>query len=236
MPELVVALDVADLEEALALFRKVRPAVRWAKVGLSLFTSAGPRAVAALRELGAEVFLDLKLHDIPHQVALAAAQAGRLGAAMLTVHAAAGKAALIAAKEAAPHLKVVAVTVLTSLSAADTEMLFGEGFAGPDGPYELARRLLGAAREACVDGAVASVDEVARLRRLLPPPFLFVTPGIRRGGDAPSDQARVATAAEARRAGSDFVVVGRPITESRDPLQAAREFQTELAGEGEVAS
>ncbi len=228
---LAFAADL-PLEQALHVYREVSPFVGCAKVGLSLFVEHGPKAVEAFRALGAEVFLDLKLHDIPNTVELAAERAGALGVRYLTVHASGGGAMLEAAqagarrgaekaKEAAPAL--LAVTVLTSLSESDVAQL---GFA--DKPEALALRLARLAEAAGLNGLVCSAREAAGLRAALREGFVLCTPGIRPAGGDVGDQARVETPASAIRAGSSLLVVGRPIYAAPSPAEAAEAIAREV--------
>jgi orotidine-5'-phosphate decarboxylase len=220
---LALAADV-PLPQAEALYRQVQPYVGVIKVGLSLFVEHGPRAVQTFTALGAEVFLDLKLHDIPNTVELAAARAGALGVKYLTVHASGGRAMLEAAVRGAGRPIVLAVTVLTSLDGA---ALNAVGVA--DSPQLQAERLAKLAKDAGVAGLVCSAREVAELRRAVGPSLVLCTPGIRPEGSAKGDQARVETPGAARKAGSDLLVVGRPIYEAKDPVAAARAIHDELA-------
>jgi orotidine-5'-phosphate decarboxylase len=223
--ELIVALDTGSLDEALALFGRVRAVTPWVKVGLELYTAEGPRAVRELRAAGARVFLDLKLHDIPAQVAGAVRSAGRLGVELLTLHAAGGPAMLKAAREAAPEgLALLAVTVLTSIGAEDADAL------GVPPPASWAPRLARLAWASGAHGVVAAVTEAVHIRSEAPPGFRILTPGIRPAGAEAGDQKRVATPAAAVRAGSDYLVVGRPITGAADPAAAARRVWEEMAG------
>lgn len=218
---LVVALDTSDLEAAAALTAALSGAVGMVKVGLELFTAAGPSSVSRLSE-HAPVFLDLKLHDIPTTVGRAARNAGRLGAAMLTVHALGGpemvRAAVDGAAEGAKEAgtappQVVAVTVLSSLAEA----------AGAS-PASLAFEAVTAGAR----GAVVSGDDVKDVREALGQDPLLVVPGIRPSGARSNDHARVLTPSEAMAAGADRLVVGRPITESTDPAAAARAILDEI--------
>ncbi len=229
---LALAADL-PLDEGLRLYQQVAPHVGYAKVGLSLFVEHGPAAVVAFQELGARVFLDLKLHDIPNTVELAAARAGALGVSLLTVHAAGGEAMLKAAVKgvregalskghAAP--KVLAVTVLTSMSAEDVASV---GLSGA--PEEAALRLARLAVRAGVDGLVCSPREAEAFRRELGPAPFLCTPGIRPAGAAKGDQSRAETPAFAVRAGADLLVVGRPIHTAADPLAAARSIADEVS-------
>jgi orotidine-5'-phosphate decarboxylase len=187
---IAVALDAPDLETAARWAALVTPHVSTVKIGLELYLRYGPDAVASVRGAsGVDIFLDLKLHDIPATVAGAARAVARLRPALLTVHAAAGPAAIRAAAEAAPGAKVVAVTVLTSLGEAD---LSGIGLAGP--VSEAARRLAALAVDAGARGLVCSPQEVAALRAEVGDDIMLITPGVRPAGADVNDQARVATA------------------------------------------
>lgn len=226
---LVVALDVSDDDAALALARSLRGAVGLAKIGLEAFTASGPDLVRRVRDAGLDVFLDLKLHDIPNTVERAAANCSRLGVAILNVHAAGGaamlRAAVAGAQGAGAPVKVLAVTVLTSLDEA--------GLAELDMPGSAADRVTrwaAMAEEAGCDGVVCSPREVERLRAERGPGFVLLTPGIRPAGSATGDQRRVATPADAVRAGTDYLVVGRPITAASDPRGAAEAILAEMCG------
>jgi orotidine-5'-phosphate decarboxylase len=198
------------------------------KIGLELFVREGPASVALGRELGCDVFLDLKLHDIPETVERAVAAAGALGARFLTLHASGGPRMLEAAARRATRentgLVLLAVTVLTSLDAED---LAATGVAGDTAAQVL--RLAQLARQAGVNGLVCSVAEVARLRAELGPAAVLVTPGIRLQGAGSDDQKRTGSPAEAVRAGSNVLVVGRPIRDAADPRAAARHVLLEIA-------
>jgi len=217
---LIVALDVSRLSPALELTRSLGADVRWVKVGLELFTAAGPDALQALKLLGKRVFLDLKLHDIPHTVAGAVRAAAHHGVDLLTLHASGGPAMLEAAASARDEmrspLRLLGVTVLTSLDGTE----FPEVYRSPD-VAERVQRFADAAVAAKLDGIVCSARDLDRLRGL-PEGFLRVTPGIRPAGGAAGDQARVATPAEALARGATHLVVGRPITGAEDPAAAAR--------------
>jgi orotidine-5'-phosphate decarboxylase len=203
------------------------------KVGLELFTAAGPEVVTLLRECGLRVFLDLKFHDIPATMAGACASAARLGAELITVHAAAGREALAAARAAAaaaaaeeghPPPALLAVTVLTSWSA---ERLAAElGVVEPIGDHVL--RLAGLAVETGLEGVVCSPWELAALRARLPEGLGLVTPGIRPAGTGRGDQRRVMTPAEADAAGASLLVIGRPISAAPDPAAAFEACCSEL--------
>lgn len=200
------------------------------KVGLELFTSEGPRAVIELREAGARIFCDLKLHDIPNTVAGAVRALARLKVAMLTLHASGGRAMLEAARKAADEFQagdrpaLLGVTVLTSLAAADLEEI---GFSRSASEQVLALAEL--CRRAGLDGVVAPAAEAAAIKKALGQDFLVVTPGIRPRGSEPGDQRRIATPAGAVISGADYIVVGRPITEAADPARAAEQIAVEIA-------
>ena len=226
---LIVALDLPERAQADELARALAPSVRWYKIGLELYCSEGPSLVRDYVDAGRQVFLDLKLHDIPATVGRATARLVGLGAGLLTVHASGGKAMMSAAAEAASksssgdRLKILAVTVLTSL---DQDDLVAVGSGMPMRELVVQRALL--AVDAGCDGVVASPHEASALRALLPEDFLIVTPGVRPKGESAGDQKRVMTPSEARAAGADMVVVGRPIRDAPDPLAAALRIIAEL--------
>jgi orotidine-5'-phosphate decarboxylase len=225
---LVFPLDYSSLEEARRGASLVAPAVGVLKVGLELFVREGPAAVALGQQLDRDVFLDLKLHDIPETVERAVRSAADLGARYLTVHASGGASMLERAVRAAAAadrpLTILAVTVLTSLDADDLSKL---GLT--DAPSDHVLRLARLAYDAGVRGIVASAAEAATLRAALGPDVLLVTPGIRPAGVAAQDQKRVATPARAIADGADLLVVGRPIRDASDPLEAARGVVAEIA-------
>jgi orotidine-5'-phosphate decarboxylase len=212
------ALDFPSWAEAEPFARAVAPAVGMLKVGLEIFAAEGPPAVRAAAALGRPVFLDLKLHDIPNTVEGAARSAARSGAALLTVHASGGAEMVRAAVRGAEgKLRVLAVTVLTSLDADALRAI------GLDGPPEAAVvRLAKLAVSAGAGGLVCSPHEVRAVRAAVGPGPLLVVPGVRPAGAAKGDQARVATPAEAVAAGADVIVVGRPLRDAADPVAAAR--------------
>jgi len=222
---LVFALDYPDLSQARAGAELVRDAVGVVKVGLQLFIKEGPAAVSLGRDCGLEVFLDLKLHDIPATVGRAVASAGSLGVRYLTVHASGSKAMLASAVERAAESKltIVAVTVLTSLDQQDLARLGLEAT-----PGEQARRLASIAWEAGVRAFVCSPAEAGSLRSELGSEAIIITPGIRPGGAATQDQKRVSTPADAIGSGADLLVVGRPIRDASDPVAAARAIVDEI--------
>ncbi len=222
---LIVALDVPSADQARRLVDQLAGAVGMFKVGSELFTAAGPDFVRELVARGAHVFLDLKFHDIPNTVAGAVASAGQLGVSLVDVHGLGGRAMMAAAAGALPAMgcRLLAITVLTSHDEASLGELGLPG-ALPQSVERLARL----AREAGVDGVVASPQEVELVRGACGEGFLIVTPGIRPAGAARGDQARLATPREARRAGADYLVVGRPITQSDDPRAAADAIVAEM--------
>ncbi|MGZ8212573.1 MAG: orotidine-5'-phosphate decarboxylase [Burkholderiales bacterium] len=227
-PRVIVALDFAHSSAALALAGRLDPLQCKVKVGKELFTAAGPALVEALVERGFGVFLDLKFHDIPNTVAAACRAAAGLGVWMLNVHASGGRGMLRAAREAigtqpsAP--KLVAVTLLTSMGAAD---LADIGMSGT--PSELVNRLALLAKAAGLDGVVCSGLEAAALRSACGSDFCLVTPGIRRAGAGADDQRRVMTVQGALTAGADYLVIGRPITQAPDPLAVLESINRDVA-------
>lgn len=227
MAEICVALDVASEGEALALVDRLGGSADFYKVGLELFTVAGPSVVHRLRERGKRVFLDLKLLDIPNTVAGAVASAGRLGVDLLTLHTTGGPAMMSAAAAAAPpSLRLLGVTLLTSFAASEVEAVWGRSLVSLRSEV---LRLAELARTSGLGGVVASPLEAADIRRKLGPGILIVTPGIRRAGDDLNDQTRVATPASAVEAGADILVVGRAVTAAPDPVAALLAVQAEMA-------
>jgi orotidine-5'-phosphate decarboxylase len=221
---IAVALDAPNLNTAASWASLVTPHVSTVKIGLELYLRYGPEAVASIRGASAvDVFLDLKLHDIPATVAGAASAVARLRPALLTVHAAAGPAAIRAAAEAMPATRIVAVTVLTSLSDADLDLI---GMAGP--VSDAVRRLAALSVEAGARGLVCSPKEVAAVRAEVGDDITLITPGVRLAGADAHDQARVATPEQALRAGADLLVIGRPITGAADPGAAAAAIAASL--------
>lgn len=219
MAEIVLALDVDSLKKAKYFVAKLYPLIKIFKVGIQLFTACGPRVVEVIRKIGAEVFLDLKFFDIPHTVANATRQAVRMKVKMFTLHILGDeemlKVAVRAAREESKRLKIkrpllIGVTVLTSKETTSSDVL------------TLAKMGL----DYGLDGVVCAAQEAAILRQEIKKKFIIVTPGIRPKGvvGVGSDQKRVATASEAQAAGSDFLVVGRPILEADNPLKVAKEI------------
>jgi orotidine-5'-phosphate decarboxylase len=223
---LIVALDVESKERAERLVDELGPHVGMFKVGKELFTAEGPEVVRSIVAMGGRVFLDLKFHDIPNTVAKAVAAASQLGAFFLTVHASGGRAMLEAAASALPAegTQLLGITVLTSHS---DESLRETGARGT--VQETVRQLAVLARESGIDGVVCSPHEIALVREAVGEDLLIVTPGIRPKGAARGDQARVTTPLEARRLGADYIVVGRPITESASPSDSAQAIVEELS-------
>jgi len=231
-PKIIVALDYATADAASALVARLDPQLCKLKVGKELFTAAGPAWVEHLVGQGYGVFLDLKFHDIPHTVAQACKAAAALGVWMVNVHALGGRAMMTAAREAIDNTpnrpKLIAVTVLTSMGANDLADL---GIT--EAPHQLVRRLARLARNCKLDGVVCSAQEAAMLRQEQGPDFCLVTPGIRPASAAKDDQNRIMAPAEALRAGANYLVIGRPITQALDPLQALQAIRQEIATIGE---
>ena len=227
-PQIFCALDRPDLAGALALARSLVGVVGGLKVGLEFVTANGPDGVRQIGALGLPVFLDVKFHDIPNTVAGAVAAAHALGVAMLTLHISGGGDMLRAAVETArcrePHMKLIGVTVLTSLDDADLSVL---GIA--DKVTAQVLRLAELAWDAGLDGIVCAPNELPLLRSRFEPGFSLVVPGIRPAGSAVGDQKRTKTPAAAAAAGADVLVIGRPITEASDPAAMARAINAEIA-------
>ncbi len=229
---IIAALDVESADKAEDLARRLSSSVGSFKVGKQLFTAEGPSVVRRIKEVGGGVFLDLKFHDIPNTVALASAEASRLSVDLFNVHALGGgrmiEAAAKAAREAAEERgltrpKLLAVTVLTSMSAEDLEAV------GLGRDVEAAVvRLAKLARDSGADGVVASAKETPIVREACGNDFLIVTPGIRPSWAAAGDQRRVVTPKDALALGSDYLVIGRPITGADDPAEAAGRVLEEI--------
>lgn len=225
MAEVIVALDFTSADEAMSMVDLLGTAGDFYKVGLELYTRAGPEFVRSLTRTGRRVFLDLKLHDIPNTVAGAVSAAADLEVELLTVHCSGGRAMMEAAVDAATgRLDVVGVTVLTSLAPEEIEAVWGKSRVEMG---DEVLRLGALASEAGLSGVVASGSEVARLKFELGPDFKVVTPGIRPAGSDVGDQARVVTPAAAVASGSDYLVVGRPVTKAEDPVAALRSIREE---------
>jgi orotidine-5'-phosphate decarboxylase len=230
-----VGLDTADVDKAARIARQLVGAVGGVKIGKELFTAQGPDGVR-LAAGGAPLFLDLKFHDIPNTVAGAVRAAVHLRPRILNVHASGGRAMMVAAAEAARETaedlgierpKVIGVTVLTSLDAAD---LAEVGQLGP--PEAQVERLARLAQDSGLDGVVCSAREIVLLRKACGPDFLLVVPGIRPSWSAAGDQKRIMTPEDAIAAGADYIVIGRPITAADDPLAAARRIAADLDAAG----
>lgn len=218
---LCFALDVATLSEAVALAHRLRDHVGVFKIGLELFAAEGPEVVGQIKTLGAKVFLDLKLHDIPETVARTMRRISSYGVDYTTVHASGGWDMMGSAKDMAGNTKVIAVTVLTSMGHDRCRHIYHQG------PEETALLLGDQAYRALADGLVCSAAEVSTLRREFQR-FTLVVPGIRPAGTAQDDQARVATPVGAINAGADIIVVGRPIRDAPDPVAAAMAIVREI--------
>ncbi len=227
---LAIALDFAEERDAMQLVERLGQTCHWYKIGLELYYAAGNGIVQKLRDRGFNIFLDLKLHDIPNTVAGAVRSATQAGASLLTIHAGGGSAMMTAAAEAAAapgSPRLLAVTVLTSMDANE---LAGIGITSS--PAEQVLRLARLAQASGIDGMVCSPEEVALLRRETGPNTLLVIPGIRPAGSAVGDQKRIATPARAIADGASMLVVGRPITRAADPAAAAEAILQEI----EIAS
>jgi len=227
--KIIVALDFDTLDAALTLAKQLNPAQCRLKVGKELFTYCGPRIVEALHELGFEVFLDLKFHDIPNTVAKAVKAAAELGVWMVNVHASGGLEMMKAARavlesygENRPLL--IAVTVLTSMSSEELSQIGYQNSA-----EQQVQRLAGLTQRAGLDGVVCSSQEASVLKASFGKGFLLITPGIRPANAETGDQKRIMTPAKALEAGSDYLVIGRPITQALSPLNALATIAEEIA-------
>lgn len=224
---IIVALDYDNAPAALALAEKLDPNLCRVKVGKELFTRAGPALVEQLQQLGFELFLDLKFHDIPNTVAAAVRAAAGLGVWMVNVHASGGRRMMEAARQAVEqgHHQplLIAVTVLTSMSAEDLQEL-----GHTETPEQRVASLARLSQDSGMDGVVCSAQESALLRAQCGPDFSLVTPGIRLAGDAAGDQRRVVTPQDALANGSDYLVIGRSITQAADPIATLQEIHAQL--------
>ena len=225
---IIVALDFSSEKQVLEFTSQLEPSMCKLKVGKELFTLAGPDLVRQLVDNGFDVFLDLKFHDIPNTVARACKVATDLGVWMLNVHALGGRNMLIAAREALETSSnrplLIAVTILTSLGQEDLQEI---GLNGT--PEDNVLRLANLTKEAGLDGVVCSSREVTNLRQTQGEAFTLVTPGIRPAGSEAGDQIRIMTPVDAIQAGSNYLVIGRPITQSADPIKTLHTINTELA-------
>jgi orotidine-5'-phosphate decarboxylase len=226
--QIIVALDTSSRDRALELARALRGQISLFKVGLELYTAAGPSVVRELKGLGAEVFLDLKLHDIPNTVARAVGEGARLGVALMDLHLSGGSAMV---RRAVDEMSAVCdlqrirrpgllgITVLTSLGAAELSAI-----GVTRSPEEQVLALAEMGKEAGLDGVVTSARELPPLRKRFGADWTLVTPGIRPAGSPADDQVRTVTPREAMEAGADYLVIGRPITGAPDPAAAARDI------------
>ena len=226
-PKVLVALDFANAEDALNFVKTLDSKACRLKVGKELFAVAGPELVKSLVKQGFDVFLDLKYHDIPNTVAKAVQAAARMGVWMVNVHALGGRKMMQAAKQAIEESEnkplLIAVTVLTSMEQSDLEEL---GLPGT--PRDNVLRFAKLAKDSGLDGVVCSAQEAADIRSEIGNDFCLVTPGIRPSGSDVNDQKRIMTPAEAMQAGSSYLVVGRPITQSDNPLQVLEQINLSL--------
>jgi orotidine-5'-phosphate decarboxylase len=226
-PKIVIALDYANTQDALQFAEQLDPAICRLKVGKELFTAAGPKLVEALIAKGFGVFLDLKFHDIPTTVAKACEAASRLGVWMLNVHASGGSAMMEAAREGVERSGqkpiLIAVTVLTSMNQ---EMLNEVGVVGSVSDQVL--KLASLTQKSGLDGIVCSAQEAPMIRKALGDKFCLVTPGIRPADAALDDQSRVVTPSQALALGSSYLVIGRPITKSKNPLETLIKIHEEI--------
>jgi orotidine-5'-phosphate decarboxylase len=227
---IVVAMDFESAAPCLALAKTLNPKYCRLKVGKELFTAAGPQLVEQLMALGFEIFLDLKFHDIPSTVAKAVKAASRLGVWMLNVHASGGEAMLVGAREALEQCSnssnkpiLIAVTVLTSMTIDDLKSIGCEA-----SPKEQVLRLATLTQTAGLDGVVCSALEAAALKAAFGDNFCLVTPGIRPTGSAADDQRRIVTPTDAIKNGSDYLVIGRPITQAADPAAVCESIYRDI--------
>ena len=228
---IIIAMDYSDMSEAMAMASQLNPDLCRVKVGKELFTSAGPAVVIALQEAGFDVFLDLKFHDIPSTTCKSVVAAARLGVWMINVHASGGQRMMTACREALDNLhlkcppKLIAVTVLTSMEELD---LAETGI--DTAPEEQVKRLAMLAKTSGMDGVVCSAKEAALLRNTHGKDFLLVTPGIRPASllKEQDDQRRIITPKEAGKNGSDYLVIGRPVTQADDPIAALKTILLEI--------
>ena len=225
--QLILALDLEDRESAIKLLQRAGNELQWVKIGLQMFTRYGPDYVREIADLGKRIFLDLKLHDIPNTVAKAIESISQLPVDMLTIHTCGGKEmmsnAVASQQQTAPHLKLLGVTVLTSMDAASLNEI---GLSRS--PDEQVLSLASLAEESGMSGLVCSTHEVGKIHAIHGDAFALVTPGIRPTGSEAGDQKRVMTPSEAARVGSDFIVVGRPIYQAANPKEVVSRIRDEL--------
>jgi orotidine-5'-phosphate decarboxylase len=221
------AIDTPDLPRAIEIAKAIGPHVGGLKVGLEFITALGPHAVKQIVALGTPVFADVKFHDIPNTVAAASREIARLGASIFNIHCSGGEAMMRAAVDAGrtvdPNVKIIGVTVLTSMDDSDLDAV-GQKKPARDQVLRLAEL----AKKSGLDGVVCSAHEIEALRSALGKDFLLVVPGIRPAGSDVGDQKRVMTPADACKAGASWLVIGRPITGAADPASAAREIAASL--------
>jgi len=231
--QLILALDLETRAAAFAMLDRIGQSLNWVKIGLQLFTAYGPDFVRAVADRGYHVFLDLKLHDIPNTVAKSVQSIAQLPVELLTLHASGGAEMLEWANQAradhAPGLNLLAVTVLTSMNAAQLHALNIK-----TSPEEQVLHLAGLSLGAGVQGLVCSPLELPPLRQKYGPAPIIVTPGIRPAGSAVHEQKRIMTPRAAAAAGSSYIVVGRPILQAPSPAQAAQAIQAELSGNADA--
>lgn len=222
------ALDTPDLPRALEIAKSIRPHVGGLKVGLEFITALGPDAVRQIVATGSPVFADTKFHDIPNTVAGASRAIAALGISIFNIHASGGEAMMRAAKDAAasvnPNVKLIAVTVLTSLEDSDLDAV-GQKKPARDQVLRLAEL----AKKSGLDGVVCSAHEIEPIRKAIGPDFMLVVPGIRPAGADLADQKRVMTPSDALKKGADILVIGRPIVAAKDPAAAAKIIADEIA-------
>ena len=225
-PRIIVALDFPSAEDALLLVKKLQPELCRLKVGKELFTAAGPQLIEKLTHQGFEVFLDLKFHDIPNTVASACKAAANLGVWMVNVHALGGRKMLTAAREAIlhPNTRLIAVTLLTSMDQSDLTDIGLQG-----SPEQIVERLAKLASDCGLDGVVCSALEASRLRQQLGNDFCLVTPGIRPADCQSDDQKRTTTPRQGILNGSHYLVIGRPITQAKNPVLVCQQINSEIA-------
>lgn len=225
-PRIIVALDFSSESVAWQLVNKLEPQLCRLKVGKELFTTAGPRFIEKLVSKKYDVFLDLKFHDIPNTVAQACKAATNLGVWMVNIHALGGRKMMMAAREAIPdsHTRLIAVTLLTSMDQSDLNDIGLQGT-----PQQNVERLARLASDCGLDGVVCSALETHQLRLQLGENFCLVTPGIRPGNAASNDQKRITTPKQAILDGAHYLVIGRPITQAKDPVLACRQINSEIS-------
>lgn len=227
IPNIFVAIDQDDINKAKEIIQNLTPEICGIKVGKELFTACGPGIIDWIQEKGFKVFLDLKYHDIPNTVKKACFLASKMGVSILNIHALGGKDMMLAAREGVdksennPYL--IAVTLLTSLdSKALTEIGFNSTI------NEQIIRLAKSASESKIDGVVCSANDITNLKNILPKKFLYVTPGIRYGNETKDDQKRIATPTEAIKKGSNILVIGRTITQAKNPQKILKKIADEI--------